>query len=96
MFERFLLLKEDLSIYSLRFPGHFNVTSGDWDLLGKLVTLLGLFHGVTENMSYRYANIGEIIPFVKILKDYVNDEINKQQFTGLVTTLNLFNSSMDR
>ena len=58
MFEHFLLLKEDLSLYSVRFPGHFNVTNADWDLLGKLVTLLGSFHGVTENMSYCYANIG--------------------------------------
>ena len=96
MFERALQLKEDLSLYSARFPGSFNVTNADWDLLGKLITLLGLFHGVTENMSYCYANIGEIIPFVKILKNYVSDELNKQQYLGLVTTLNLFNTSFDR
>ena len=64
-------------------------------MLGKLITLLGLFHGVTENMSYRYANIGEIIPFVKILKDYVSDELNKQHYTGLITTLGFINTLID-
>lgn len=47
-------------------------------------------------MSFRYANVGEIIPFVKILKDYVSDEINKVNLTGLITTLNLFKNSFDR
>ena len=76
MFKRALELKDELTLYSARHGG-FTVTNSDWELMEKLIELLGLFHSVTKNMSYRYANAGEIIPFVKILKDYVSDELNK-------------------
>ena len=59
----------------------------EWTLMEKLTELLGLFHSITNHMSHRYANSGDIIPHVKIFKAYVNDEVTRSRFTGLHTTI---------
>ena len=47
MFERALELKDELTLYSARHGG-FTVTNSDWELMEKLIELLGLFHSVTK------------------------------------------------
>ena len=72
------------------------ITIHEWNMMVKLLELLGLFHSITKSMSNRYAHSGEIIPFVKILKHYVNDELTREKLTGLHTTLTSLSESFDR
>ena len=65
-------------------------------MMEKVAELLGLFHSITKHMSHRYANSGDIIPFIKIQKDYVTDELTKVKFTGLHTTLSNLKDSFDK
>ena len=95
MLERALELKTGLVLYSSRYDC-VEITPSEWTTMDKLADLLQLFHSMTKSMSYRYANAGEIIPFVKILKDYVTDEVTKLKLTGLHTTLLSLNDSFNR
>ena len=97
MFERTLQLKTDIIVFTSRYNGlNVEITPHEWITMSKLLELLGLFHSITKSMSNRYAHSGEIIPFVKILKHYVNDELTQEKLTGLHTTLKALSESFNR
>jgi len=77
MFNRASNIK-DLILFASKYNDSFaELTYNDWSLLEKLLQLLSLFYFITKDMINRYANCGGIIPFIKIFKDYVIDELTK-------------------
>ena len=50
MFERTLKLKTDLIVFASRYDGlGVEITIHEWNMMVKLLELLGLFHSITKN-----------------------------------------------
>ena len=53
----------------------------------KMSELLGLFYSITKQMSHRYANSGDILPHIQVLRKYVTDEVTKFRLNELYAML---------
>ena len=87
MIERAVDIKEDIIEYSEVYKCNVEFHTNDWILMEKISELLGLFYSITKQMSHRYANSGDIIPHIQVLRRYVTDEVTKVRLCGLNTTL---------
>ncbi|XP_077970653.1 zinc finger BED domain-containing protein 4-like [Styela clava] len=93
MLERMFEQKVAIANYVLDTPNLPTIDANKWNLMGKLVKLLEIFHKVTVRLSARSSTISEIIPQVKYIMHLLDVAISGPRFHGLGGTLTSFKTS---
>ena len=73
--------------YSEVYKCNIEFNTNEWILMEKMSELLGLFYSITKQMSHRYANSGDILPHIQVLRKYVTDEVTKFRLNKLYAML---------
>ena len=73
----------------------FEFSNSDWVLMHKVCALFGQFHKITKAMSKKYANASEIIPWIAMVKELVNNLASSANVYGLIETVKLMRTSVD-
>ena len=73
----------------------FEFTTADWVTMHKVCALFGQFHKITKTMSKKYANASEIIPWIAMVKELVNNLASSLNVYGLMETVKLMRTSVD-
>ena len=67
-----------------------------WSLIGKMTSLLKIFHKTTIRLSERKCLSSEIIPQVQFLNLFIDKALVDQRFTGLGSTLSALKASFTK
>ena len=77
-----------ISLYDSDFELPDRLSSNEWQLAEKLVSLLEPMQRITKELSARGAVISEVIPFLEILKTELGEESTdtQEKFRGILST----------
>ena len=97
MFDRSLLIKDEISIYLNENANNCSVqlNENEWAMVLKMSKLLKIFRDMTVKMSHKYANSSDIIPQILTFKHYVTSVFMISQLSGLGTILDELKSVME-
>ena len=86
-----------ISLYDSDFELPDRLSSNEWQLAEKLVSLLEPMQQITKELSARGAVISEAIPFLEILKTELGEESNdtQEKFRGILSTKDELIESLD-
>ena len=88
LLDRLVEQRRAISLYDSDFELPDRLSSNEWQLAEKVVSLLEPMQRITKELSARGAVISEVIPFLEILKTELGEESSdtQEKFRGILST----------